>query len=79
MSIPSHWTEHLGDGFFIFFTHLGKPSKKNKLCGNFSHSTFYLNIALHQEKKSPFCIGTPVFTLAEPEDVDIICGEFDTG
>ena len=38
-----------------------------------------LHFAILQEEKSPFCTGRPVFTLAEPEDVDIICGEFDTG
>ena len=29
-------------------------------------------------KKSPFCIGRPIFTLAEPDDLEIICGEFST-
>ena len=28
---------------------------------------------------SPFCTGQPVFTLADPEDVVIICGEFNSG
>ena len=28
---------------------------------------------------SPFCTGQPVFVLAEPEDVVIICGEFNSG
>ena len=28
---------------------------------------------------SPFCTGTPIFTLAEPGDVDIVCGEYNTG
>ena len=38
-----------------------------------------LIIFIFQNNKSPFCTGRPVFTLAEPDDVDIICGEFDTG
>ena len=28
---------------------------------------------------SPFCADQPVFVLAEPEDVVIICGEFNSG
>ena len=28
---------------------------------------------------SPFCTGSPVFSLAEPSDVIIICGEFNSG
>ena len=28
---------------------------------------------------SPFCTGQPVFVLAEPEDVVIVCGEFNSG
>merc|ERR1719232_2525710 len=30
-------------------------------------------------KRSPFCTGRPVFAAAEPHDVTIVCGEFDTG
>ncbi len=28
---------------------------------------------------SPFCTGQPVFVLAEPEDMIIVCGEFNSG
>ena len=31
------------------------------------------------EAESPFCTGTPINTLAEPEDLVIVCGEFDSG
>ena len=31
------------------------------------------------DKESPFCTGDPVFTLGDPEDFVIVCGEFDTG
>ena len=27
-------------------------------------------------QESPFCTGTPIFTLAEPNDLLIVCGEF---
>ena len=28
---------------------------------------------------SPFCTGSPINTLAEPEDLVIVCGEFNSG
>ena len=31
------------------------------------------------EQESPFCRGDPVFTLGEPDDFEIVCGEFDVG
>merc|ERR1719192_2840004 len=31
------------------------------------------------EAESPFCTGTPINTLAEPDDLVIVCGEFDSG
>ena len=31
------------------------------------------------DKASPFCTGGPINTLAEPEDLVIVCGEFDSG
>ena len=34
---------------------------------------------MFQNIASPFCTGQPVFVLAEPEDVVIICGEFNSG
>ena len=36
-------------------------------------------VLLFQNVASPFCTGQPVFVLAEPEDVVIICGEFNSG
>ena len=38
---------------------------------------FLFNVSIVQS--SPFCTGQPVFTLAEPKDVVIICGEFNSG
>ena len=29
--------------------------------------------------ESPFCTGDPIFTLGDPEDFTIVCGEFDSG
>ena len=29
--------------------------------------------------RSPFCTANPIFTLAEPDDLEIICGEFYSG
>ena len=29
--------------------------------------------------RSPFCTGSPINTLAEPEDLVIVCGEFNSG
>ena len=38
------------------------------------------SISLFQPgKASPYCTGDPVFTLAEPSDLKIVCGEFDSG
>lgn len=36
------------------------------------------NFDVNDRKKSPYCIGRPIFTLAEPDDLEIICGEFST-
>ena len=30
-------------------------------------------------RSSPFCTGSPINTLAEPEDLVIVCGEFNSG
>ena len=32
-----------------------------------------------KDKASPFCTGSPINTLAEPEDLVIVCGEFNSG
>ena len=32
-----------------------------------------------KEVRSPFCTGSPINTLAEPEDLVIVCGEFNSG
>merc|ERR1719394_1895954 len=31
------------------------------------------------QKVSPFCTGRPIFTLAEPSDLVISCGDFNSG
>ena len=36
------------------------------------------NFPFGKREKSPFCIGNPIFTLAKPGEVEIICGEFNT-
>ena len=40
---------------------------------------FVLLCNVSHDQASPFCTGQPVFTLAEPGDVIIICGEFNSG
>ena len=30
-------------------------------------------------QKSPFCTERPIFTLAEPDDLVVVCGEFNSG
>ena len=32
-----------------------------------------------KDVRSPFCTGSPINTLAEPEDLVIVCGEFNSG
>ena len=41
-----------------------------------SPATCFTNI--FGKEKSPFCTGRPSFVKAEPEDVDIVCGEYNT-
>ena len=36
------------------------------------------NFPFGNQKKSPFCIGDPIFTQAKPSEVEIICGEYNT-
>ena len=39
---------------------------------------YFRYVQVDGRKKSPYCVGRPIFTLAEPEDLEIICGEFNT-
>ena len=32
-----------------------------------------------KDVRSPFCTGSPINTLAAPEDLVIVCGEFNSG
>ena len=42
----------------------------------------YVNLFIQgaaNDIRSPFCTGSPINTLAEPEDLVIVCGEFNSG